>query len=336
MAALSFGLVIYWEVSPNLVFFAAMNAINTGVKKQLIQLAKWAVVVAAFYFIYIQLHTSKALDWTKLETAIRQHSSGYILFVLSLSFWNRYFEILKWQNLVRSFRPLSVGQSAAQVFGALTAGIFTPNGFGEYAGKALFFEKAKAKKIIFLNLICNGIQMVITVLFGSLGFWYFNTHFPVISTQMLVLILGGTAGIITLLFLIKKISIKGYSLERLVQKIKKIPTHIHQKNALLGLSRYLVFSHQYYFLFLLFGVDLPYFTLMSAITSIYFLSSSLPSFQFLDFAVKGGVALFFCGLLGINSWIPLLITSLMWFLNVVIPVVIGSYFVLNFKPLPAP
>jgi hypothetical protein len=336
LAPLSFGTLIYWEVCPNLVFFAAMNVLKTGVKKQLIQLAKWAVVGAAFYFIYAQLQGSKALDWTKIEAVIYQHSSLYILFILSLSFWNRYFEILKWQNLVQSFRPLSVGQSSAQVFGALTAGIFTPNGFGEYAGKALFFEKAKAKKIIFLNLLCNGIQMVITVLFGGLGLWYFNAHYPVISTASLVLILGGIAGVLSLLFLIKKISIKGYSLERLGQKIKKIPRHIHQKNALLGLSRYLVFSHQYYFLFLLFGVDLPYLILMSAITSIYFLSSSLPSFQFLDFAVKGSVALFFCGLLGINSWIPLLITSLMWFLNVVIPVIIGSYFVLNFKPVPAP
>jgi hypothetical protein len=121
-----------------------------------------------------------------------------------------------------------------------------------------------------------------------------------------------------------------------MHKINEIPKRIHQKNMVLGLSRYVVFSHQYYFLFVLFGVDLPYLTLMSAITSIYFLSSSLPSFQFLDFAVKGSVAIFFCGLLGINSWIPLLITSLMWFLNVVIPVLIGSYFVLNFKPLASP
>lgn len=313
-----------------------MQAKNINIKKQLIQLAKWAVVGAAFYFIYAQLHSSKAMDWDKLLQVVRLHSVGYILFILSLSFWNRYFEILKWQNLVQSFRPLTVGQSAAQVFGALTAGIFTPNGFGEYAGKAFFFEKTKAKKIIFLNLLCNGIQMVITVLFGGLGLWYFNAHFPLLSTQNLGLVLGGILCLISLLFLVKKISIKGYSLERLGQKIAKIPAHIHQKNALLGLSRYLVFSHQYYFLFLLFGVDLPYLTLMSAITSIYFLSSSLPSFQFLDFAVKGSVALFFCGLLGINSWIPLLISSLMWVLNVVIPVVIGSYFVLNFKPLPAP
>jgi hypothetical protein len=70
---------------------------------------------------------------------------------------------------------------------------------------------------------------------------------------------------------------------------------------------------------------------MSAITSIYFIASSLPSFQFLDFAVKGSVAVYFFGLLGINEWIVIFITSLMWFLNVVIPVVLGSFFVMNFK-----
>src|SRR5690606_20254611 len=104
-----------------------------------------------------------------------------------------------------------------------------------------------------------------------------------------------------------------------------------RRNILLAVCRYLVFSHQYYFLFLAFGVDMPYLTLMSVITAVYFLASSLPTFQFLDFAVKGGVAVYFFGLLGVNEWIVVFITMLMWFLNVVLPVVIGSYFVLTFK-----
>ena len=116
-----------------------------------------------------------------------------------------------------------------------------------------------------------------------------------------------------------------------MHKINQIPKPIHRKNIVLGLCRYLVFSHQYYFLFLAFDVHLPYLILMSAITSIYFLASSLPSFQFLDFAVKGSVAVYFFGLLGVNEWIVIFITTLMWLLNVVIPVVIGSYYVLNFK-----
>ena len=64
------------------------------------------------------------------------------------------------------------------------------------------------------------------------------------------------------------------------------PKAIHRKNILLGVLRYLVFSHQYYVLFLAFDVDLPYFTLIATIAVVYFLASSLPTFQFLDFAVK--------------------------------------------------
>jgi hypothetical protein len=84
-------------------------------------------------------------------------------------------------------------------------------------------------------------------------------------------------------------------------------------------------------LFLAFDVDLPYLTLIATVTSVYFLASSLPTFQFLDFAVKGSVAVYFFGILGVNEWIVIFISTLMWFLNVVLPVVIGSYYVLNFK-----
>ena len=70
---------------------------------------------------------------------------------------------------------------------------------------------------------------------------------------------------------------------------------------------------------------------MATIASVYFLASALPTFQFLDFAVKGSVAVYFFGKLGVNEWIVVFISTLMWFLNVVLPVVIGSYYVMNFK-----
>jgi hypothetical protein len=70
---------------------------------------------------------------------------------------------------------------------------------------------------------------------------------------------------------------------------------------------------------------------MASISSVYFLASSLPTFQFLDFAVKGSVALFFFGILGVNEWIVIFISTLFWFFNLVLPATIGSYFVLVFK-----
>ena len=304
-----------------------MITIPHKTKQFLVFLIKLLIVTAAFYFIYDQLANNDKLDWSKFEVLLKEKSSVLgILFLLSFSVANRFLEILKWQNLVSFLKPISIGEATKQVLGALTAGIFTPNGLGEYAGKALYFEKSKTKQIIFLNLICNGIQMFLTVVFGTIGlaiigYWKWSLAILLLAFAFCLMA-----------FLSKKIKIKGYSIEKLIDKINEIPKRIHNKNNFLALCRYLVFSHQYYFLFLAFEVDLPYLTMMATIAAVYFLASSLPSFQFLDFAVKGSVAVFFFGKLGVNEWIVVFISTLMWFLNVVLPVVIGSYYVLKFKP----
>lgn len=304
-----------------------MITISHKAKQFLVFSVKLLIVVGAFYFIYNQLATNDKLDWNKFEQLVQKKASVLgILFLLSFSVVNRYLEILKWQNLVSFIKPISVGESTKQVLGALTAGIFTPNGLGEYAGKALYFDKTKTKQIVFLNLICNGIQMILTIVFGTIGlliigYWKWSLG-----------ILGLSIFLFLFSFFSKKIKIKGYSIEKLVERINEIPRTIHKKNIHLAICRYLVFSHQYYFLFLAFDVNLPYGTMMATISVVYFLASSLPSFQFLDFAVKGSVAVFFFGKLGVNEWIVVFISTLMWFLNVVLPVVIGSYFVLKFKP----
>ena len=294
--------------------------------KFFIFLLKLLVVIAAFYFIYNQLAGNEQLDWGKFSQLVDRKKSFFgILFILLFSVVNRFLEILKWQNLVSFINPISIGEATKQVLGALTAGIFTPNGLGEYAGKAMYFNKKQTKKIIFLNLICNGIQMILTIIFGTIGLiliGYWKWALAIIGIAIVLFFAS---------ILSKNITIKGYSIQKLLHKINEIPKKIHRKNILLGVCRYLVFSHQYYVLFLVFDVDLPYLTLISSIAAVYFLASSLPSFQFLDFAVKGSVAMFFFGKYGVNEWIVIFISTLMWFLNVVLPVVIGSYYVMRFK-----
>ncbi|MGO4772508.1 hypothetical protein ACEN2I_12655 [Flavobacterium sp. W22_SRS_FK3] len=304
-----------------------MISIPHKAKQFLVLLVKLLIVGGAFYFIYNQLANNDKLDWQKFITVFHKNKSVLgIGFILLLSVMNRYFEILKWQNLARVIYPISLGEATKQVLAALTAGIFTPNGVGEYAGKALYFQKSETKNVVFLNLICNGIQMVLTVVFGTIGILIIG------HSKWFLGIIGIAVFIFLFSFFLKKIKIKGYSIEKLIEKINTIPKPIHQKNIVLGILRYLVFSHQYYFLFLAFNVDLPYLTLISTIAVVYFLASSLPTFQFLDFAVKGSVAIYFFGILGVNEWIVVFISTLMWFLNVVLPVILGSYYVLNFKP----
>ena len=322
-----FQILKFSNLQIQLPTFATMITIPHKAKQFGVFIIKLLIVTAAFYFIYDQLAHNDKLNWGEFTSLVKEKASFWgILFLLAFSFVNRFLEILKWQNLVSFLNPISLGESTKQVLGALTVGIFTPNGLGEYAGKALYFDKKKTKKIIFLNLICNGIQMILTVVFGTIGLFilgYWKWSLAIIGISCFLLLAS---------FLSKNIKIKGYSTKKLLSKINEIPKRIHNKNNLLALCRYLVFSHQYYFLFLAFDVDLPYLTMMATIATVYFLASSLPSFQFLDFAVKGSMAVFFFGKLGVNELIVVFISTLMWFLNVVLPVVIGSYYVLKFKP----
>ena len=168
--------------------------------------------------------------------------------------------------------------------------------------------------------------MILSILFGIIGLLILGYWIEV------GILLAIVFSISLILFLLKKITIKGYSLSQFFNKINALPKKMHRKNIYLAILRYLTFSHQYYFLFLAFDVDLPYFTLMGTIAATYFIASSLPTFQFFDFAVKGGVAVYFFGLLGINEWIVVFISMLMWFLNIVLPVLIGSIYVFRFKP----
>lgn len=304
-----------------------MITIPHKAKQLLVFSVKLLIVVGAFYFIYNQLASNDKLDWKKFLILFHKNQSvGGILFLLLLSFLNRYFEILKWQNLAQVVKPISTYEATKQVLAALTLGVFTPVGVGEYAGKALYFDRKDTKKIIFLNLICNGIQIVATGVFGILGmlllgYWLWSFG-----------IIGITIAFLLFSYFTKKIKIKGYSTADLLDRINEISKKIHRKNFLLGMCRYLVFSHQYYFLFLAFDVDLSYSTLMATITTVYFLASVIPSFQFLDFALKGSLAVYFFGILGVNEWVVVFVTTLMWFLNIVLPVIIGSYFVMIFKP----
>lgn len=306
-----------------------MISISHKANQFLVFLIKLLIVVGAFYFIYNQLVSNDKLDWNNFLTLFHKKKSLVgIIFILFLSFLNRFFEILKWQNLAQVVKPIPIYDATKQVLAALTLGVFTPVGVGEYAGKALYFEKKDTKKIIFLNLICNGIQIVATGFFGIigmmiLGYWLWS-----------FVTIGITIAFFMFSYFTKKIKIKGYAIEDLIEKINEIPKKIHRKNLILGFCRYLIFSHQYYFLFLAFDVDLQYSTLMATITTVYFLASIIPSFQFLDFALKGSLAVHFFGLLHVNEWIVVFVTTLMWFLNIVLPVLIGSYYVMVFRLIP--
>jgi hypothetical protein len=303
-----------------------MISIPHKAKQFLLVTVKLLIVTGALYYIYQQLQGDKSLNWNVVSDYLSLKS---IIILVVFSIVNWVLEIFKWQNLVSYFKKITFLESAKQSLGSLTASIFTPNRIGEYGAKALYFSKENSKKIIFLNFISNTSQMAITCLFGVLGFVISNFQFHVSIIYYLIAIVA----LVGFILLIRNVEIYGLSIQKLITKLKDFPKNIMLSNFQLSVLRYLVFSHQFYFLLVLFNCEISYPLALSTIFTMYLLASIVPSIHLMDVAIKGSVAVYLFGQIGIESWKIITITSLMWLFNLVIPVIIGSGFVLKFKPV---
>ncbi|MCB0375418.1 MAG: flippase-like domain-containing protein [Sinomicrobium sp.] len=322
----------------NFSYFARMYDRLTYKTKQIaVFLIKLAIVAGTSYYIYRKIVYNEHLGFevfaNQLEAKLFNNPGTLIiLFLFSLVNWT--FEILKWRSLASSVRKITFSEAMQQSLGSLTASLFTPNRIGEYGAKAIYYKKGNRRKIMLLNLLGNMGQMTITVVLGLAGLSYFISHFSLdIGTfpfrklgYLLVLLIliayGGIRGVRR---------IHGFYLDKILEFIKAMPAKKHLFNIGFSLLRYLVFSHQFLFLLRTFGVETDYLTLMALISSMYFLASIVPGLAMLDWLVKGSVALWVFGFIGLSSLTIMSIILIMWIFNFGIPALLGSYFVLNFS-----
>lgn len=301
-------------------------------------LIKLSIVVGAFYFIYSKITTNESLEFTKFVSFLNENnvfSIKNISILIVLSFFNWFFEILKWQHLVGAIKHITFKSALEQSLGGLTASLITPNRIGDYGAKAIYYAKTFRTKIVLLNLLGNMAQMTVTTLFGIVGLSFFLNEFSIDINYYKVTRFASIILIIGLLVLFgvkqKRFKVKGVSFSTILTFIKSISLKIHSLNLSLSFLRYLIFSFQFYYLLIAFGVDINYENTMMVVTSMYLLASIVPTISIFDVVIKGSIAVFLFDYLQVSELIILSVTTTMWMLNFVIPSIIGSYFVLNFK-----
>jgi len=303
-------------------------------------LIKLSLVLGAFYFIFYKLTQNEALDFNLFLELVFQNKHFSILnivFLIFLSSLNWFFEIKKWQVLVGSLLKTTFKTATRQTLGALTASLLTPNRIGDYGAKALFYHPKDRTKIVLANLFGNAIQMLITIIFGVIGLLLLTKDYKLpIKFEYLLNI--GLATIVCSIILYRVSSLNFFKktttkLHHFTLVLKQLSQKIKYTILILSVFRYLVFSFQFYFIIILFGVDIAYIKAMIFITTMYLLSSIVPSIFIFDVVIKSSVAVYLFGLIHIDALPILCTTTLMWILNFVLPSCIGSYFVLKFKPV---
>lgn len=299
---------------------------------------KLSIVVGAFYYIYQNLSDNEHLKFNDFVDFLIKNDAFLIknmIILLFLSIFNWIFEILKWQNLVSVVLPIRYFEALKQSLAALTASLITPNRIGDYAAKAVYYDRTKRKHILLLNLLSNMAQMLSTVVFGIAGLSLFVKQYNIVIphdkllrglTLVVIIMLAGYYTIGQ-----QNFSIRGFNWFKIYEFTKSMPSKIHVKNIVYSVIRYLIFSFQFYFLLRIFGVDVSYYNAMLLISSTYLLSSLVPAFTFFDVVIKGSVAVYLFGMVQVNAMTILSVTTTMWLLNFILPSLVGSFFVLKFK-----
>ena len=298
---------------------------------------KLFVVIGCGYFIYDKIFTNQQqsfLDFTSILMENDVFSLKNILLLFVFTFLNWILEITKWKLLVLQVQNISFFEAAKQSLASLTASLITPNRIGEYGAKAMFFKKSFSKKILALNLIGNFSQLVITFIFGILGcvFLLFKFKIEFDYTNILFVLLFFLLLFLVIRFIDKKeISFKGYSIKSFKKFMNDFPKNSIQKIIILSISRFVIFSHQFYFLLLIFNIEILYLDAIMCIFSMYLIASIIPMLSLFDVVLKGSVAILVFSFYQVDKSNILAITLIMWIFNFVIPSIVGSYFVLTFS-----
>ncbi|MDX1603645.1 MAG: lysylphosphatidylglycerol synthase domain-containing protein [Salinimicrobium sediminis] len=298
---------------------------------------KILVVLAAVSFIWYKVTNDETMDFDQFVNMLDQYrifSFTNIVILVLFTIFNWYFEILKWQNLSSHVRENTFRAATRESLASFTAAIFTPSRIGEYGAKCLYYTRAAWRKVIFLNFLGNMAQLFATYFFGIVGLLFLITKLdlplPVFNA---ILVIGLLLAPFILYIIMKKfkIRLKGYSVRRLEESFHKVSKEIRWKTILFASLRFLIFTHQFYFLLVQFKIDVSYPLLISAVFSTYILASIIPTMIIFDAFIKGGFGVWIFGFLQVPQIIVLTIVLTVWILNFGLPGLAGSYYVLRYK-----
>lgn len=315
-----------------------MSARHNKTKQYLLATAKVLILCFSLGYIFYKIAYNNALGFSEFREALsaRLPVSGYwFLLFLMLAGGNWFLEILKWQRLVSYLEKISFPTALKQSLAALTVSLATPNRIGEFGAKALFFERAKRKQILLLQLFSSGSQLFVTILFGLAGLLFLSRNFNIeysLRTLCYVSIGAILSAAVLYYFKEKELLMKGFSVLKVVRFFKKIPFRIKRDALLFSVFRYGIFSGMFYGLLMYFGAEIFFFETILLIFTMYLLVSLLPTIFIFDVVVRGSVAVWLFSFVGIPEWIVLASVLGSWIFNFVFPALLGSYFVVTFQP----
>jgi uncharacterized membrane protein YbhN (UPF0104 family) len=255
------------------------------------------------------------------------------------------------------------------VLAGVTLAVFTPNRLGEFGGRALALPPELRWRAAAANVVSTLSQTLVVLSAGGAGLWWLAREVlrpqPFYSTAVATLTLLGVAALSAFYFrvgAVRRFVIRCSSSivchffpPKALPHPSLLTPHssplsprrqwrgllrgaavlgrFQQKTlwAVLGWAalRYAVYTAQYFFLLQFFGVKTGLWGGLAGISTLFLLQTGIPLPPAMGLVARGGLAVQVWSLFEANELSSLSATFALWILNLILPALVGTFFLLN-------
>jgi MFS family permease len=289
-----------------------------------------------------------ATSWMKIKQSLDSPKIWYLVIVVVLMFINWSIEAIKWKISIQNIQSVPFFRSFRAVLSGVSFSVSTPNRMGEYLGRVLYMDEGNRLRAVSLTIASSMSQLIITLFFGLMGLLWIRSKIETgnmlkgIESSLWLQVLQ--YGVIIVLAILTVLYFRLSLLARLVEKLRNGQKYVWLVSSLkdihatlllklLSLStiRYVVFVVQYFLLFRLFEVNIEWWQCLWAVSVIFLVLAIIPTFAIAELGIRGKVSLKLLELFSTNSLGITVATASIWLINLVVPAIAGSLFIVSVK-----
>lgn len=303
---------------------------------------KILILSGLLYVLYHQLFGNEKMEIAYRHFLLNFHGNYLLLCcVIILMVINWSIEAVKWKMLIDKLHPISWLDAIEGILFGVTFSLFTPSRIGEFGGRVFALDTDR-KEAIVSTILGSLAQIVVNLSFGALGLLLYMVLFENIDSYLIA------AFVFIYVLMVLAIHFCYYNVDVVSNKfsnfpiLKKVNRYIHiidlysNKDFLwieiFSAIRYIVYCIQFVLLLKFFSFQLTFYTAMILVSAIFFVQTINPlNIALIDFGFRGNVAAYFLAGFTTNPIAIIATTITLWFINLIIPAVIGGISALRFR-----
>jgi len=284
--------------------------------------------------------------WDRIRNSFRGPLLFNLVSVILLMMINWGIEAVKWRLSVKPIQSVSYPRALMAVLSGVSFSVTTPNRMGEYLGRLLYMNEGNRLRTISITIVGSISQLIITIWAGVIGLLVLKQsiiqHQLISSIWLNMILYGvGVTGILLTLFYFR-LSVLIRWVDRLpgskrfaylVEALEEFHPGLLLRLLLLSGLRFAVFLLQYYLMFELFDVHLGIGPMCWSVSVAFLVMAAVPTIAVAELAQRGAIVTTIVGIFSTNNLGMTFATAGIWFINLIIPAIIGSLLILRMRKI---